>query len=487
VQIPLFDGRQRAELQLDLDQPGWLEPKTPGEQYRMLATTLPPPFTTLFLKRFRDRKAPAHTLLTRAVGARLPASTPSIYGWVQSGSDYLYAFECLSPDYQTLNTLLGKPEGVQYMTPSLLLRVATQTESLFSAIGKKPYEHVYTDYCTKNMMYSPQTGGLVLIDLPSAWSREYLRRQVYSRVGGEFDIYFWTLWLNYPLARRNHQHHHLPLMMLLSFAAAFGRGLGLLSHPELLEAKRLLLKPATFEEIDQDPLWIALEKRREQEFRDFFLLPARPDSLFDRWTAAFTELTQSTEYVPWFRVRDAVEALAAAQRAAFRAPAAPVSALHLPVFPAGSANSGILTLLRTDWAAMKQVYLRQIPFTETELWHELSAHWQSRDKGFARANLVLLIHLSAGASLTFLSAITGLPIAVSLGIVALAALPVFRFLPARAGNFLRDLWATVADRIFSFLGFATSLCLPPLITLALLLAALPFAYASIRVDPENAA
>jgi hypothetical protein len=63
-------------------------------------------------------------------------------------------------------------------------------------------------------------------------------------------------------------------MMVLSFAT-YGRALGLLNHPDLTEAKWLILKPAAFEQIDQDPLWKALYGGYGVRLVALALLPVR--------------------------------------------------------------------------------------------------------------------------------------------------------------------------------------------------------------------
>lgn len=484
MRISLCDGNREAVLLFDPDQVKWVTPKTPNERHRIHAASLPAPFHRLFLKRFQG-KAPAHTLLTRAVGSRLPAATPQIYGWGNEGSDYIYAFHCLPPDYQKLSDLLKDGSGIQYLTPDFMRRVAKQAENLFAAIGRTPFAHFFTDFCTKNIMYNPKTGALVYIDLDSAWPFAVLHQQENGPLGHKFDIFFWRLWLKYsPEARRNHQHHHLPKTMVLSFAAAFGRALGLLRHPEDPAARLLCLKPATFEQINQDPLWKALKERDEATFRAFFLLPSRPDGqddLFDTWSAVFEELTQSLTYVPRTRVREAVEALAAAQDEASRSATASLMPRLSDILNETSL-SGVLAALQTGSRKLYEAArTHSTQFSATRFWQEMTSIWRSRDRGYQRLNLVFLIHLLAGCGVTVFSAVTHIDLLLLLlsGGIALA----FR----RVRAFAREqLWDTASEQWVSALGFGAPFVLPAAGTFFVLLLDLVLIYVLILYHaPKN--
>src|SRR5205823_6949502 len=127
------------------------------------------PCDQVFIKRFENKKAPAHELLKTVRGKMLPG-TPRIFGIEENGTKSIYVYEFLAGD--TLNNVLMNSNNyLAFLTPDLLIKIAEKSLDCFEAL--EDYKYVYTDFNVKNLMYGP-FGEIALIDLDSAWSDQYL-------------------------------------------------------------------------------------------------------------------------------------------------------------------------------------------------------------------------------------------------------------------------------------------------------------------------
>jgi hypothetical protein len=248
--------------------------------------------------------------------------TPRVLGVAQENATFIYAFEALPAHYRTLDELLKEPDGEQWLTAQVMLRIIGQSQACFDTIDRYPHNYVYTDFTVNNIMLDHSSDALLLIDLDSAWSYAELKKQNGKATSGQFDANYWCLWYEYLLPRQNYSCPSpalLPKTMVLTLGAVWGRALGFLQsgQPSAKEAVNLVREPLHEK---QRPLWDALQTRDKAEgkakFQEYFHLSSRVDELFECWRDVFWELIAGRS-VPWVDVRNAVELIA---RANLRAP-----------------------------------------------------------------------------------------------------------------------------------------------------------------------
>src|SRR4051794_32835863 len=95
-----------ATLDFDLDPiPNAWRDQNPAARHRIINKTgQQRPFHQVFLKRWNNREAPAHELLTTICGKTLPG-TPTVFGIGRTGKDVIYTTEFMA-EHDTLNNRL---------------------------------------------------------------------------------------------------------------------------------------------------------------------------------------------------------------------------------------------------------------------------------------------------------------------------------------------------------------------------------------------
>jgi hypothetical protein len=309
IQIPLVFEGSKAQLLLDPDPHAlpWDPRKNYCWNYKYDKTNLSHPFKQVFLKRWIGGVAPAHQLLVKAQGKKIPG-TPCIVGMGQAGIDWIYVFERLPKSYLDLNKLLKGKDAERYLTADILKGIVKQAEACFA--GMEDYNYVYTDFTVKNIMVDPSKNELAFIDLDSSWSYPYLENQR-GQFTNDFDTYFWYLWDTYLLPARRPllpSPEKLPMAMVVSFAAVWGRAMGMLhsqQHPNM-DAFLLIDSPSKDK---QEQFWAAIKEGDEDAFYDYLLLPSRTDGFFQEWQEIFKELLSPRE-ISWFEIPGPVNWLA---------------------------------------------------------------------------------------------------------------------------------------------------------------------------------
>jgi hypothetical protein len=251
--------------------------------------------------------APAHKLLLAIQGKEL-AGTPRILGAGQEGNDWFYVIERLPDAYILMSSLLEKPDAHKLLSAETLQRLVEASTSCFRTIGR--FDHIYTDFCSKNFMVNSSTKDVKLIDLDSAWSYEMLLK-CRGTPTGDFERQYWCLWHDYVLQKHSGRPipEYVPITMVLSLASVWARGLGLIKKSSHKQSEVLAFLRHTGHDT-QRPLFEALEHNSKYAFLEYFGLDDQADRLFEEWRDIFRELT-SGRFVNWSGVRQATTDLAA--------------------------------------------------------------------------------------------------------------------------------------------------------------------------------
>ena len=255
-----------------------------------------------------DHRAPAHELFLEACGLDIPGS-PKIYGVCEESGLVIYISE-FKAEYEILQNLL-KSDGEYWLTSPTMMNILNQAIETFEAL--RLYRFVYTDFCTKNIFVHPATSDILFIDLDSALSYENLADTILMKQAiNDFDNNLWSVWLQYVVPHRGFDTSPAVLRrtMVLSFAAVWGRALGLLKGPQpspedpfALVAEPILPK--------QEPLWEALRTGSAAGFQEYFRLSQPVRNLFELWQGIFQELCDG-HHVSWEDVRQAADLIARA-------------------------------------------------------------------------------------------------------------------------------------------------------------------------------
>jgi hypothetical protein len=201
IKIPLVFQGSRTQLHLNPDPHAfpWTRRKNYCWNYKFDKTNLSSPFNQVFLKRWIGGMSPAHQLLERAQGEKLPG-TPCIMGMGQAGPDWIYVFERVPKSYQDLSGLVNNAGAEKYLTSDMLLSIVKTAAACFTKLAK--YNHVYTDLSVQNIMVDPVNKDVVFIDLDSSWSYPQLKNQK-GKFTNHFDSYYWYFWDTYLLPARS--------------------------------------------------------------------------------------------------------------------------------------------------------------------------------------------------------------------------------------------------------------------------------------------
>jgi hypothetical protein len=81
----------------------------------------------------------------------------------------------------------------------------------------------------------------------------------------------------------------IPMTMVLSFAAVWGRAMGLLQSQQHPNIDPFLLVDAPSKD-KQKQFWVAIKEGDEDEFYEYLLPSSRADGLFQEWRGVFQEL-----------------------------------------------------------------------------------------------------------------------------------------------------------------------------------------------------
>jgi hypothetical protein len=406
MRIDLISGSRMERWHVDLVDPDlrWQYRRSEDCQFTVIKNTgLPSPFDQVFLKHWRTKPAPGHELLVASLGKKIEA-TPRIYGIGQTERGFVYVFEFLPESYQTLRRRLLVPEGESLITPGLMLRITKQAEACFEELRRQ--KHIYTDWSCQNIMLD--TAGLDpwFIDLDSAWSYLELQAHQGRPDSDQFDVDYWCLWDEFAVKLGQApipSPVSLPHTMVLTFAAVFGRGLGLAQSGERQKAAAYV-RQAPYE--DQRKLWQALKRGEVETFQEYFLLGSRGKDVFELWREVFSALTDRSSPARWPDIRQATERLAAL----YAPPSASAAAWgELPGSLRKIAESNLVAALRTDTKELLKVKTGEMQFSQTHLFRALNLARQPED---ARAGeplplvrgiaLVFLFHLLRACLAKFL-------------------------------------------------------------------------------------
>jgi hypothetical protein len=311
MKIALTDGGVSGELELvNPDALPWVRRKPQCWHAFHSDARLSQPFNQVFLKRWFNRKAPAHELLVKLHKDPLPGM-PRVYGYERMGRDFVYVFQRMPRGFRTVYDYIHD-DWQAFLTPEMGKLIVTETAQILDKILNA--DHVFTDYTVENMMLNRKTNELILIDIDSAWPLRGLINRGGIPEANQFCISFWDLWIEHmlkQLGRRNDAGELLGKSMIVSFAAVWARVLGLINNPQLAASRMLLLTPASFEKsqvLSQEPFWNALHQRDMSKFEKYLQYKQYTQGLFEEWQDIFQVLTEG-DHVRWGQVVTATERL----------------------------------------------------------------------------------------------------------------------------------------------------------------------------------
>jgi hypothetical protein len=140
VLIPLTDGKQHVSF--DFNPPPIQNWPKQNQYHLTLLTNLGAPFSQVFIKRWDNRKAPAHELFLAACGKDIPGA-PKIYGVCEEGSLVIYV-SAFMPGYEILQNLL-KSDPEQWLTSPTMMNILNQAIETFEAL--RLYRFMYPHIC----------------------------------------------------------------------------------------------------------------------------------------------------------------------------------------------------------------------------------------------------------------------------------------------------------------------------------------------------